>query len=224
MGVVLLCILPDGEQPGTELAAGPRGPVRGHSVAGLTLWVRPTPHPPTASLEEVRAHHRIVADAWERRPAVLPVRFGQWFASVDDLERATAPEAERYRRALERARGAAEFSVRLVDPATGLPGEEAPTRSGTEYLRAAAARGRARAEAVRRGERVAAELAEALAGLLLGERVDPAPEGPALVTIAHLVRRPDEARYAEAVGRFAAARPELRFLRTGPWPVWSFTS
>jgi hypothetical protein len=209
-----------------DVAGAVAGTLTGHPLAGLTLWVRPAPHPPTASLEEIRAHHRIVADAWERRPAVLPVRFGQWFATIDELTAALAPQAERLARALERTAGSGEFSVRIMDAAPGIAPAEPPRggTSGTEYLRAAAARERARSEATERGTRVAGEMASALGALVADARVDALPEPPGLAVATHLVRRRDEEDYRAAAERFATAHDMLRFVTTGPWPPWSFTS
>ena len=223
-GLVLVCILPEGEFPGMDVA-NPAGALMGHPVEGLTLWVRPTPHPPTASLEEIRAHHQIVADAWRSRPAVLPVRFGQWFATLEELTTALEPAAERYARTLERVAGAGEFSVRILDRDEVAAREPEPTPTGgAAYLRAAAARQRARAEAEGRGAEMAQELREALGTLVLDGRVDGLPEAPGLAVATHLVRRSEERAYAAAVDRFATAHPVLRFVRTGPWPAWSFTS
>jgi hypothetical protein len=221
VGLLLVCILPEGQFPGMDVANSRT--LIGHPLAGLTLWVRPTPHPPTASLEEIRAHHRIVADAWESRPAVLPARFGQWFATLEELTAALAPGLEGHAQALERVAGAGEFSVRILDPEAIAKGTPATPASGTEYLRAAAARERERAEAGRRGGGIAGELREALGPLVLGERVDGVPEPPGLAVATHLVRRSEERAYGTAVDRFAAEHRALRFVRTGPWPPWSFT-
>jgi hypothetical protein len=220
--MVLVCILPAGEFPGMDVANS--GTLEGHPVAGLTLWVHPTPHPPTASLEEVRAHHRMIADAWQSRPAVLPVRFGQWFATLGELSAALAPGLERYARDLERLAGAGEFSVHILEPESVPKGTAEIPASGTAYLRAAAARERARAEAGERGAEVAGRLKKALGRLVLDERVDGLADPPGLAVATHLVRRSEEREYEMAVDRFTAAHPTLRFPRTGPWPPWSFTA
>ena len=206
-----------------DVAASSAGTLTGHPVPGLTLWVRSTPHPPTPNLEEISAHHRIVADAWERRPAVLPVRFGQWFATVGELTSALEPHLERYTAALERTAGTGEFSVRIQDPGLAVP-EAAAAGSGTAYLRGIAARERARRDATSRGMEVAAEMRGALGGLVIDERVDPLTEPQWLAAATHLVRRRDEEEYRAAADRFAALHGELRFVRTGPWPPWSFTA
>lgn len=222
-GVVLLCILPEGEHPGTEIANSAAWPLEGLTVSPLTLWFRGAPQAPAPSLEDVRAHHRIVAAAWAAHPAVLPVRFGQWFASPGELRAAVEPKLGVWAEALERVRGAGEFSVRLLDPALQEPVLPEAT-SGTEYLRAAAARARHRAAVEARGREAAQELARALGGLVKDERVDPVSTPHGLATVAHLVDRTREGEYEAAVDRFAAGRPELRLLRTGPWPAWSFTA
>jgi hypothetical protein len=38
------------------------------------------------------------------------------------------------------------------------------------------------------------------------------------------VERSSEGAYVRTADEYARARPELRFLRTGPWPAWSFSA
>jgi hypothetical protein len=223
-GVLLLCILPDGHEPGTEIARLAGRPVEGLNFPPLTLWIRTAPRPGAPSLEDVRAHHRIVEGAWTAHPAVLPVRFGQWFATLDELAAAVRPEVEAYAAALERVRGTGEFSIRILDPAASEPEAGGAAGSGTEYLRAAAERTRHRAALDARGREVAGELRAALGGLVRDERVAPFPAPHGLAEVAHLVERTSEDEYGRKVEAFAATRPELRFVRTGPWPAWTFTT
>jgi hypothetical protein len=223
-GVLLLCILSEEHVPGMDIAA-PGQPIASIHLAPLTLWIRHAAQAPAPTLEDVRAHHRVVTAAWERCPAVLPVRYGQWFGSEEELRAAVGPKVDAYERALERVRGAAEFSIRVLDPALEADPQERPASgSGTDYLRAAAARARRRSEADARGRAVAAELGSALGALVREERLDPADTPHGLVGVAHLVARADERAYEQVADRFAAERPGLRFLRTGPWPAWSFTA
>jgi hypothetical protein len=223
-GVLLLCILPEGHEPGTELARLADRPVEGLNFPPLTLWIRTAPRPGAPSLEDVRAHHRIVEGAWAAHPAVLPVRFGQWFATMDELTAAVRPKVEAYVASLERVRGAGEFSVRILDPAAREPAAAGTAGSGTEYLRAAAERSRHRAALDARGRELASELRAALGGLVKDERVDPFPAPQGLAEVAHLVERTREEEYEGRMDAFAATRPELRFLRTGPWPAWTFAA
>ena len=227
-GLVLLCILPEdaavSAEKGMEFAALPAAPVEALPLPPLTLWIRPAAHAPAATLEDVRAHHEIVAGAWSAFPAVLPVRLGQWFATPAALAAAVEPRVDAYLAALDRVRDAGEFSIRIVEPGRVEPGPAEAGGSGTAYLKAAAERARRRAEDEKRGRRVAGQLAERLSGLLKGERVDPLPTAHGLATVAHLVARAREEEYRAAVDAFAAERPDLRLLRTGPWPAWSFTA
>jgi hypothetical protein len=174
----------------------------------------------------VRAHHAIVADAWSRFPAVLPVRFGEWFATREELMAAVEPKVGEYESALTRVAGTGEFSIRILDPALAeAAGPEASTATrGTAYLRAALERTRARARAEARGRSVAAQLREALGSLIREERIEPLPSPHGLVTVAHLIARERETEYEAAAARFVESAPDLRFLRTGPWPPWSFTT
>ena len=222
-GVLLLCILPEGSQPGTEIARVAAQPVEGLNLPPLSLWFRVGPLPGAPSLEDVRAHHRIVEAAWTANAAVLPVRFGQWFATTDALAEAVRPRVDAYRSALERVRGAGEFSIRVLDPAARAPEPGGAAASGTEYLRAAAERARHRSALDERGREVAGELRAALGSLVKDERVAPLPSPHGLVEVTHLVARADEDAYGRAADAAAAARQELRYFRTGPWPAWTFT-
>jgi hypothetical protein len=65
---------------------------------------------------------------------------------------------------------------------------------------------------------------QALGALVLDERVEPLSSPHGLATVAHLVDRDRESEYEAAVDRFAGSAPGVRFLRTGPWPAWSFTA
>jgi hypothetical protein len=225
-GELLLCILPAGQPPGTD-SAGSAGPaLEGLVLHSLTLWIRSAPQPPAPTLEEVRAHHAIVADAWSRFPAVLPVRFGEWFATRGELMTAVEPKVPEYESALTRVAGMGEFSIRILDPALAEAAgpEPATATRGTAYLRAALERTRARERAEARGRSVAAQLREALGSMIRDERIEPLPSPHGLVMVAHLIAREREAEYEAAAARFAESARELRFLRTGPWPPWSFTT
>ena len=219
----MLCILPEKQVPGTEIARLAEPPLEGLNYPPLSLWIRPAAPPRAPSLEEVRAHHRIVEAAWTAHPAVLPVRFGQWFESVEALTAAMGAKVDSYVAALERVRGAGEFSVRILDPAARAPEPEGGAVSGTEYLRAAAERARRRSALDERGRAEAGKLREALPGLVKDERVEPFASPHGLTTVTHLVARAAEDEYERAADAYAASRPELRFLRTGPWPAWTFT-
>jgi hypothetical protein len=221
-GVLLLCILPAPAVPGTQLAHVTGQPVEGLTVPPLSLWIRSAEQPRAPDLEEVRAHHRIVEAAWKAHPAVLPVRFGQWFATAAELEAAVRDRVETYAAALERVRGRGEFSIRVLDPAVREPASAGSAASGTEYLRGAAGRARHRAALDARGREVAGELSTALGALVKDGRVAPLPSPHGLAEIAHLVERADEIEYQRALEAFTAARPELLFTRTGPWPAWTF--
>jgi hypothetical protein len=171
----------------------------------------------------VRAHHRIIEAAWTAHPAVLPVRIGQWFSTVDELSSAVRPKVAAYAAALEHVRGAGEFSIRILDPAVREPETGGTEGSGTAYLRAAAERARHRSDLDTRGREVAGELRAALGTLVKDERTEPLHSPHGLAEVAHLVERTSERDYERAAVAFAEGRPELRFLRTGPWPAWTFT-
>ncbi len=170
-------------------------------------------------------HHRIVEAVWRREGAVAPFRFGEWFRDRDGLLDALEPRREALAAALELVAGAGEHAVRIVGPAGAT--EAGPTGAGPgggpgrAYLEAAARRRHAEEGREERGRELAARLGQRVEGLVRDERVHPLQAG-GLVSVAHLVEREMEARYGAAVEGFAAEHPELRVVRGGPWPPYSF--
>lgn len=229
-GVYLFCVTPAGDAgPGASLAAFADHPVGILSLPPLHLWIQPLPQAPTRSQASVLVHHRVVHAAWRSASSVAPMRFGQWFRDREALLAAVRPRIEALTGALERLRGTGENAVRLVGP----EGETAPHPAseggtapegagpGRTHLETLALRERARRAREAEARELAGALAAAVGPWTLDERVEPLEAG-GLVSVAHLVRRSDEAGYAAAVDAFASAHPALRVVRGGPWPPYSF--
>ena len=229
-GVYLFCASDaEGLGIGPPLAGWGAEPIEALPFPPLVLWIQPLPAAPARTAESVLTHHRVVAEAWRRAPAVAPMRFGQWFRDAAALEEALEPRVADLARDLETVRGAGEHVVRLREaaPAQDPPLHEPATSGGAgrgrAHLETLAARERRRREREARARAVAAELAAAVGTLARRERVEPLEE-EGLVSVAHLVAREDEAEYADAVDAFLGGRSDLRASRGGPWPPYSFVS
>lgn len=220
MGLYLYCVAPP-DHPEPAAVAGIDGaPVHALDTAALRTWVSPFDAPPTASLEHVRAHNAVVEAATEVSTP-LPMRFGQWFESEAELRAVLEERNERLTRGLERVRGAVEFGVRVLDPGA-TEEERAPDRSsGRAYMEGLARREEVAEASRRRGAQVAAALRTSLGELVRDQRVRPGGRD-GLVAIVHLVARHDTGGYSTAVDTFAHRQPDLRFVRSGPWPPYGF--
>jgi hypothetical protein len=225
-GVYIYCITPPGYGPGPDLARFGPAPISGKPSIGLLLWVERLQACPDPSVEATLRHHAVVTSAWRSAPACLPVRFGQWFrdeAALEDRVEARRPELEA---ALRRVSEASEHSLRVLDPAEGQEETaEVPTpqpASGRRYLESVQHRVR-RYEAREHKARALAEQVEThLKGVIRDQRVAPLPLGQGLVSLAHLVGKDHEEEYARRIDDFQNRHAELRFIRGGPWPPYSF--
>jgi len=217
-GLYVYC-LGRSDHPEPELVTGIGDvPVRAERVADYTVWVSDLPRPPVASLDGIRAHNAVV-EAATITVTPLPFRFGQWFASRDDLVRSLDERSDTLRSGLDHVAGALEHAVRVVDPAHQAAVLD--RASGTAYMEGLALRARADEVDRDRGLSVAEALRAWLGSLVRDARVRPGGGGT-LVSIAYLVDRHDTGNYGARIREYQAERPDLRFLFTGPWPPYGF--
>lgn len=221
-GSYIYCIAPGGHEPQEDLRGLDDEPVRAVPVAGFSVWSSPLASAPAPSVPRIRRHDRVVRASATSATTPLPMRFGQWFASRERLERRIEENREDYGQTLRTLAGALEFGIRVIDPALPQPVERPVAESGREYL-AALARERDRRERIRaRGEDLREEMADELEGLVRAERRTEPEAARELVSLAHLVPREHFEAYRARLSEFRGARPQLRLLVTGPWPPYSF--
>lgn len=218
MGIYAYCIGTPGHPPPGGVRGLDDAAVRALAAAEFRVWVSDLARAPSASLDTIRAHNRVVEAAAEEATP-LPFRFGQWFASEAALEASLLERREPLGRRLRHVAGTLEHGVRVVDPAHA---HRPPDRSsGTAYLEALARQAREDQLDRARGREVAAALHRWLKPLVRDERVR-LVGGGTVAAIAHLVDRHDTGTYRRRVEAFPARWPELRFLFTGPWPPYGF--
>ncbi len=163
---------------------------------------------PASAIDEtaLREYARVIEVLMDDGP-VLPARWGS-VATEKEIAATLHARHGELRQALERVRGAVEFSVR--PPTEGLatggrPAADAATGTGgpgTAYLRARLAG--------QRGERELSELIDAAAGGMVRARAWRPTRALAL-----LVER-------DRAAEFAARIRARGLVLTGPWPPWSF--
>lgn len=226
-GRYLYCVAPGGHHPPADLRGLEGKEVRCLEHRGLALWVSEAERRPTPSLDRIRSHHAVVRSAMREEATPVPVRFGQWFRSRDDLLEAIDEERDRYGELLDRLHGTREHGVRVLERNPKPLPEEAPAangESGREYMEELARR-EAEVRAARdRGRRIGDALGSHLGGLVREERVELLESREGLVSVAHLVADADGERYRSEVERFAADHGDLDFRVTGPWPPYSFVT
>jgi hypothetical protein len=157
-------------------------------------------------MEEIARHHA----------AMLPVRFGTMLESEAELAFVLQARGEAFLRLLRHVRGRVQMTVRIAGVATGRLSRTSPapsSGSGAAYLRARA-----------RSLRALADLPECravratVARWVRDERIEQQND---IVTVYHLVRGGDVARYARAMESHALS-PERRVYVTGPFPPFAF--
>lgn len=217
-GVYVYCLGDPDHPPPRDVLGIQDAPVNDRRTADFTAWVSPADRAPTASLDHVRAHNRVVEAAARVRTPV-PFRFGQWFTDDAALESSLLDRRDGLLASLDRVRDCLEMGVRVVDPASTA--EEPDRRSGAAYLQGLARRERQAEGARRRGVAVAEDLRAWLGPLVRDARVQPVGDAT-LVRVAHLVGRHDTGTYRRRMDEFADRTPELHFFQSGPWPPYGF--
>lgn len=226
------CIVTAGCHPPQGLTGLDGASVHGFDVGRFTVWVSEERAAPPADLERVTAHHAVVAAAVAATTA-LPVRFGSWVPSHEALAARIQESGDDLEAALASAAGRIEMGVSVRDVASP---PEVPERrnaprtvdgaypDGRSYLRALSRSYSVRHERRRQQDEVAAEIARRLAEVAPETRVQ-YPEPPALLSVAHLIARGDEARYRSLLAGLGRT-PQYagRLHVTGPWPPYSFAT
>ena len=188
-------------------------PLARRSVDGLDLVV--SEHGGAeldASEEAVLAHARVVEALVERSAALLPARFGRGFRDEAALREAIEGRTGELRDALAQVRGCVEVGVRVLAPEAEPP---AAAESGRAYMEARLARND-------EAERLARELHEPLAALAHAATRTVGATPRLLLSGAYLVEPDQLEAFRRRVSEIEAARAELTFVTTGPWPPYSF--
>lgn len=170
-------------------------------------------------------HNDVVAAALALGRTPLPARFGCHFASDDACITALAARAVELRSALTRLTGMVEMSVLIVPPRWHPPVESTPEPkrherdAGRRYLELVRERTR-RVDALR-GTLAAVihEIGTAVGDMVQGQA--PPSRSADIVSIAHLLRSDDAARYRDVV-RSIRVPDGVRLVVAGPRAPYSF--
>ena len=174
--------------------------------------------PERASLDDVRAHDHALQAVVHHGSTAAAVRFGQTFATDDDVRRHVAERGERIARLLDQYEGCVEMRLLMALPQDGT---NPPVASAIDD---AMGPGRAYLERLKTAGEGASErlkgigLHDALGPVVRAERVEELPTARG-VAFSHLIQRSDEPAYREAV----TALPALATAQVvGPLAFYSF--
>lgn len=143
----------------------------------------------------------VVESLREGADAVLPVRFGERFASEEELAAAIAPRLEAFERRLAHVAGCVEVGVRIV-----LTGDADGATGGARYMAARL-----------REQRAVEEIHEALAAEARDSVRTSRDAG-------YLLERDEVDGFSLAVARLLESHPALDVVCTGPWAPYSFAA
>jgi len=163
--------------------------------------------------DHVLTHARVVDAVAAANDAVLPVRFGRGFRSVEELEASVERIVDELEEGLDRVSGCVEIGLQVV-------GREKPTArvfSGRDYMQRRM-REIAHADAV--AEAIHAPLAERARA---ATQTRGAAQQP-LLRASYLVARDDVDGFRASVDDVRRRHADLTFACTGPWPPYSFAS
>lgn len=234
MATYLYCVLtPTAEAPPSLAGVGGAEvralPLHATGAEGLEAWVATVSEAAfrvsgRALGEQAMLHNDVVSAALASSRTPLPARFGSHFADDASCVKTLAARAADLRAALTRVAGSVEMAV-LVAYAQPLRGkrEALPERSepfaGRRYLESVRESARLADAAEAKIVQVVTEIRAAVATTIREESRGRRVSG--MITLVHLVRREDLARYREAI-RELPTRDGLRIILAGPRAPYSF--
>ena len=224
MGVYAYCVVPPALAIPPRLQGLAGAPVERVVIGDVALWVSRSARP-APGLDAVKAHNAVVEAAVTEAVTPLPLRFGQWLEDEPALIKALGEKAVAYAERLDQIAGCLEFGIRLIDPAEPAEArvvQDVPRTSGLEYMRGLQESSRLADSKRKQAEHVHARVRELLQELVREERVEEARTPHAVLTLSHLVARPQFVAYRERAPQIREMFPELRMLLSGPWPPYSF--
>lgn len=195
-------------------------------VEGDGLWagVSDTPTQDGApSVADLLAYGEVV-ESLHHMAAVIPMRYGCFFAGVPELLRLLTDKKQEYLALLQELEGRVEMGVRILLPqrAETPPGRKQPV-TGCDYLAARRAHYTASEAVSSRHQPVVNLYDQVLGGLCSKSRSDVDERGGRVVlSLYYLIPKNTVGWFLEAFARITT--PEgAKALVSGPWPPYSFT-
>jgi hypothetical protein len=225
MGFHSYCLVPRGRRPDAQLTGLDGAPVFLTDAAHLGVWCSEHAAPPAVDAKSVRTHNRVIESAMSPTVTPVPLRFGQWFDTLERIRNAVDENATAWLALLDRFAGCVEYGLSVASAATHSAVQDVhrAAHTGREYMAALARRHAAATQRRVDAEALGGQLQEALASVVVATTVD-YPESGGLVSIAALVARSRAGAYHDTLADLRRSRSDLSFLLTGPWPPYSFVA
>ena len=175
--------------------------------------------------EEVLAHAAVVRSVLDRTTP-LPFRFGTLVTEAQ-ISSYISTRKTALKTKLAHVRDCVEMSVKIIWEVTTQHQDQQNTieqGTGTAFLtekRREILGDEHRAAAVKE---VSDWLHQSVSGLTRDEQVTLRPREKLVLAASHLVERAKLKQYKEKMAEVRTNRPELHFLRSGPWPPYSFVN
>lgn len=170
--------------------------------------------------------HAAVIQGVLKETTPLPFRFG---TRIDEqqLESYVGAKSEALRAKLDQVRGCVEMNVKIIsdhdwtaEPQTSGT-QETP---GTAFLAEKQREIRGSEARVAAAKQVAEWLEGQVAAIAKQTQIQTSPVGKLLVAAAHLIARERVDEFRMRVTEARRERPDLHFLRSGPWAPYSFAN
>ena len=161
--------------------------------------------------------HAAVVRSVLNQTTPLPFRFGT-LVSEEQLRNYLNARREALLENFARIRGCVEMSVKiLLELKDREPGQTAVETPGTAFLLE-------KRREILGSEEIASWLGGQIGDSVRGTTIKTNLTNQLLLSAAHLVERDGIEEYRRRLKEARAARPELKFLTSGPWPPYSFAN
>jgi hypothetical protein len=221
MKYLLHCIVEqDQAESGGDAPAQGISVIAGYGLAAVVSREEPDEPPSVARL---LVYERVVESIHAVQTA-LPLRYGCWMESKEEIRRLLEEHREEYQALLKRLDGMTEMGIRLLIPACA-PAPPAPTPApGAAYLTFLRQRYDREGALTADEDAQAGRIADRLAGRFIEERreISSSRQGR-MLSLAYLIAK-------DQAGEFCRQAREItppggaKLLMSGPWPPYSFVS
>jgi hypothetical protein len=224
MGVYAYCVVPTGHMPPVGVVGLEGNAVEASPMGDVAIWVSRLPRP-AGTVEQIKAHNRVVEAAVTNEVTPIPLRFGQWLDDEAALRATMQDKTASYKEKLHEFSGCLEFGIRVLDPHTpdrARDVQQPAATSGYEYMQALMESSKLADERRAAADQVRQQIHDSLQHLVRAEREEDVRTPHAVITLSHLVARPHFDEYRERARQLRDVLPALRLLLSGPWPPYSF--
>ena len=225
MPILVYCIMNRLMEGGGVITGVKNGVVSFVESGSLWAAVSDTPSQDGAPpVSDLLVYGRVV-EALHRRVALIPMRYGCFFAGIPELQRLLKEKEREYEILLKELEDHVEMGIRILLPerAKELPKRDQPV-TGRDYLAVRRAHYGVSEEVSRHHESLVDRYDHAFGGLYSKSRTEADERGGrVVVSLYYLIPENTVGLFRQAFARTATAEG-AKALVSGPWPPYNFTS